>query len=381
VIMTMVSVAMATGWIRFTGSGQQSDLLVTMEMVGAHKAAKLLANEQDATTTRRHRRCSDMMGQWRPPQVVRWDIAGSLGSRMFGRLASLPLFRVLRVPVFTAYGRFTGVNFEEVAKPLASYESLNNFFTRSLKAGLRPIAESALVSPVDARVVVVGRVTGDQVEQVKGVTYSMSQFLGEHSSTNLGPNNMPRRSLEVSLEAVHERSNGKNTLFYVVQYLNPGDYHRIHSPVDMQVERLRHFPGTVFPISPLVTRLIPNVFAMNERVVLSGEWMHGAFSYTAVGAYNVGSIAINFDSSIRTNTNLRCPNIELLSYGGVGSYAYVKRYADGTENPRVSLKKGDELGRFNMGSTVVLIFEAPKEFEFVVKPGDKVKLGETLGEC
>ena len=258
----------------------------------------------------------------------------------------------------------------------------------------------------------VGRVTGDQVEQVKGVTYSMSQFLGEHSSTNLGPNNMPRRSLEVSLEvqrpllllvvpfshpdltcqqnylptrvstqAVHERSNGKNTLFYVVQYLNPGDYHRIHSPVDMQVERLRHFPGTVFPISPVVTRLIPNVFAMNERVVLTGEWKHGAFSYTAVGAYNVGSIAINFDSSIRTNTNLRCPNIELLSYGGVGSYAYVKRYADGTENPRVSLKKGDELGRFNMGSTVVLIFEAPKEFEFVVKPGDKVKLGETLGEC
>ena len=69
VIMTMVSVAIATGWIRFTGSGQQSDLLVTMEMVGAHKAAKLLANEQDATTTRRHRRCSDMMGQWRPPQV------------------------------------------------------------------------------------------------------------------------------------------------------------------------------------------------------------------------------------------------------------------------------------------------------------------------
>ena len=163
--------------------------------------------------------------------------------------------------------------------------------------------------------------------------------------------------------------------------VGPTSSGRIHSAVDMHVERLRHFPGTVFPISPVVTRLIPNLFAMNERVVLCGEWKHGAFSQTAVGAYNVGSIHINFDSSIRTNKNMRCPNIELLSYGGVGSFAYVKRYADGTEHPRVPLQKGMELGRFNMGSTVVLIFEAPKEFEFTVMPGEHVKLGQALGSC
>jgi hypothetical protein len=260
VIMTLVSVSMAMGWIRFKGGGQQSDWL-KMEMVGAHKAKTLLAKEkeeriQEDLRRRRpatkgpgfdgvsndpdHRRphlprgaarrlaarARSMMMGWRPPQVVRWDIAAHLGSRTFGRLASLPLPRVLRTPVFRLYGCLTGVNFSEVADPLTCYGSLNKFFTRSLKPGLRRIASTDLVSPVDAKIVVLGEVTGDQIEQVKGASYSMSQFLGEHSPSTLGPNNLPRRSLEVSLEAVHARSNGKNTLFYVVQYLNPGDYHR-----------------------------------------------------------------------------------------------------------------------------------------------------------
>ncbi len=85
----------------------------------------------------------------------------------------------------------------------------------------------------------------------------------------------------------------------MVVYLAPGDYHRIHAPAHFSIEHSRHFPGTLFPISPLVARMIPNLFALNERVVLSGQWPHGFFSMTAVGAYNVGSMTFDFDRVIQ----------------------------------------------------------------------------------
>ena len=186
--MTMFSLAMAWGWIRFKGGGQQSDLVTLkmenqhqrwkmfLELVGDYKAVRLLASEKEAERrqegkdlrrlnaltsgwglapsgsgafvrnldnsrpTDEHRPPSlgwrHKMG-WKPPQVLRWDIIPFLGPRMFGRLASLPLPRVLRSPVFKAYGGFTGVNFDEVAEPLASYGSLNKFFTRYAIAIIR----------------------------------------------------------------------------------------------------------------------------------------------------------------------------------------------------------------------------------------------------
>lgn len=87
-------------------------------------------------------------------------------------------------------------------------------------------------------------------------------------------------------------------MFQTVIYLAPGDYHRIHSPIEWECRKRRHFPGTLLPVAPLVGKVIPQLLAMNERVVLSGEYEHGFFSMTAVGAYNVGSIAIHFDQVI-----------------------------------------------------------------------------------
>jgi phosphatidylserine decarboxylase len=160
-------------------------------------------------------------------------------------------------------------------------------------------------------------------------------------------------------------------LFHMVIYLAPGDYHRIHAPVAFNIRNLRHFPGTLFPISPLVARLIPNLFSLNERVVLSGSGPFGFFSMTAVGAYNVGSMSFNFDKSVITNRlrrDFRNPNLRMFTFGGCGCYAYNSTYpGDG-----IRLAKGQELGRFNLGSTVVLIFEAPADFTFTVLPGDKV---------
>jgi len=306
----------------------------------------------------------------KPPQVIRWDIFGVFLSSLFGKMASIPLPRCLRAPYFRMYARRTGANLNEIEGKLEDFSSLRAFFTRRLKAGSRPVSRSVLVSPVDGEVVVFGQIHGDRIEQVKGATYSMSQFLGA--------------DLGFDVEDVRKRSNGQRAVFHIVIYLNPGDYHRLHSPCAMKIHRLRHFPGTLFPISPVVSRMIPDLFALNERVVLHGKWRFGNFAYAAVGAYNVGSISVNFDERIRTNRlrrDFRNPNLCIkrdrdgFSRRDIGKFAYESEY-----DPPVPMKKAEELGTFNLGSTVVLIFEAPVGFEFRVNVGDKLRLGETLGK-
>jgi len=126
----------------------------------------------------------------------------------------------------------------------------------------------------------------------------------------------------------------------------------------------------------LVARLIPNLFALNERLVLTGKWEHGFFSLSAVGAYNVGSIVVNFDENVTTNKprrDFRNPNLELFSYGGIGCFAYDRQYS------QTSFEKGNEIGTFQLGSTVVLMFRAPENFQFSVKPGEKVRMGQGIG--
>jgi len=126
-------------------------------------------------------------------------------------------------------------------------------------------------------------------------------------------------------------------------------------------------------------RLIPSVFALNERVVLMGDWDKGFFSLTAVGAYNVGSITINFDDTVQTNHLGRdyvCPNLEYFSWNGVGSHAHERNYS--AEGSPICAEKGDELGQFHFGSTVVLVFEA-ENFNFTINPGEALKMGQHIG--
>ena len=297
-------------------------------------------------------------GALRPPQVVRWDIVGVTLSNWFGKVNSIPLPPFIRAPFYRWYAERYGANLDEIKLPLHSFRNLQEFFSRELKPGVRPIADTPLVSPVDARIVVLGPVEGEHVEQVKGVTYPLPSFLGEDTWNRIS----------------------NKRLYHCVLYLAPGDYHRIHSGADCNVTSLRHFPGTLFPISPVVARLVPNLFALNERVVLAGEWQHGFYSSTAVGAYHVGSMAFNFDKNVRTNRLRRDftnPNLALLSTKQLGAYAYDFTYPEG----EVQFKRGDEIGTFKLGSTIVLIFEVPADanFKFDVEAGDKVKMGQKLG--
>ncbi|EGG17901.1 hypothetical protein DFA_08902 [Cavenderia fasciculata] len=293
----------------------------------------------------------------KPPQIVRWDLLGVTMSYMWGLLNRRRLPVVLRRPIYGAWAKLFRCNMDEIPAPLESYPSLAEFFSRPIKDGCRPICESGMISPVDGRVLACGEVVSDTVEQIKGVTYSLNHFLGCDPFTLL--------------------KNPNSKLYHCILYLSPGDYHRIHSSEDWVIKKRSHFPGTLFPVNKPFLKLIPSLFALNERIVLSGDWEQGFYSLTAVGAYNVGSISLNFDHVTQTNQitrDFRCKNLEYFSWNGVGSHSYDSDYAEDIPQSR-----GQEIGQFHLGSTVVLIFES-KDFQFNVQPGDYCKMGSFIGE-
>ena len=174
-------------------------------------------------------------------------------------------------------------------------------------------------------------------------------------------------------------SDAPTKLFFCVIYLAPGDYHHFHSPVSWVVHLRRHFAGELFSVSPFLQRTLPNLFTLNERVALLGRWKHGLFTMTPVGATNVGSIVVNFDKDLRTNNISSRP----LKEGGCSeaSYSNASKILQG-----VPVRKGSDMGGFKLGSTIVLVFEAPgskegeaKGFQWACKRGGKVKVGESLG--
>ncbi|XP_022121814.1 phosphatidylserine decarboxylase proenzyme, mitochondrial [Pieris rapae] len=273
-------------------------------------------------------------------------------SRLWGKIAAYELPVPLRSFVYGTYARMFSVNLSEAAiSDLTYYKSLSAFFTRALRDGARYISPAPCVSPCDGVVLNCGPAKTDRIEQVKGVTYSLEEFLGENKWSGNG------RSYYDSL-----LQDKKNILHQCIIYLAPGDYHRFHSPCDWNSSFRRHFSGKLLSVNPWMASLIPGLFTMNERAVYIGEWKHGFFSMTAVGATNVGSIEIYKDPDLRTNTKGR------------------RNRVDETVMEKISFKKGELFGQFNMGSTIILLFEAPADFKFDLKGGDKVLVGQALTE-
>ncbi|EGN94175.1 hypothetical protein SERLA73DRAFT_115101 [Serpula lacrymans var. lacrymans S7.3] len=163
-----------------------------------------------------------------------------------------------------------------------------------------------------------------------------------------------------------------NALYFTVIYLAPGDYHRFHSPTAWIVEKRRHFVGELFSVSPYMAKRLENLFVLNERVALLGRWRHGFFGMIPVGATNVGSIKINFDTALRTNVRGRPPP--------PGTYTEAIYSGASPVLNGQPLTPAQEMGGFCLGSTIVLVFEAPKTFEFAIKEGQKVKVGNRLGD-
>ncbi|XP_061458744.1 phosphatidylserine decarboxylase proenzyme, mitochondrial isoform X3 [Rhineura floridana] len=314
------------------------------------------------------------LGEEVPPKIANdWEVSlyksvpTRLLSRAWGRLNSVELPTWLRKPVLSLYIWTFGVNMKEAAvEDLHHYRNLSEFFRRKLKPQARPVCGiHSVISPSDGKILSFGQVKNCEVEQVKGITYSLESFLGPcaHKEHSKGKPASCCDSFQRQLV-----TKDSNELYHCVIYLAPGDYHCFHSPTDWKVSRRRHFPGSLMSVNPGVARWIKELFCHNERVVLSGCWKHGFFSLTAVGAQNVGSIRIYFDRDLHTNS-------PRYSKGSYNDFSFVTI----NNHEGIPMRKGEHLGEFNLGSTIVLIFEAPKDFNFYLKPGQKIRFGEALG--
>jgi phosphatidylserine decarboxylase len=187
-------------------------------------------------------------------------------------------------------------------------------------------------------------------------------------SAFLGPQTwkLNENPLIISDEEKYQKNillNNDTQLYYCVIYLSPGDYHKFHSPTEWSVQFRRHFAGQLMSVSPKFVKGFRNLFVVNERVNYNGFWNYGFFSMTAVGATNVGSIKVYCDHQLATNQKL------FRKYG---------TYYDFVFENNVNFLRGEPFGEFNFGSTIVLIFEAPKHIEFAVKTEQKIKYGQVL---
>ena len=257
-----------------------------------------------------------------------------------GLLAELPVPSLLLRPVLLAYAKGFGADLSEAARPLGAYASFNDFFTRELRPGLRPIDPDprALVSPVDGRVYASGSVDQGTVLQAKGVPYRVSELLG-------------------STEDAAPFEGGT----FLTCYLAPKDYHRIHWPFDADVARARHLPGDLWPVNDGAVAGVPGLFARNERVaVLCTALGGGAVALVPVGALNVGSIRLAF-ARLRTNR------------GGVAMPRPVR-----LEGPVVA-RRGDEAARFAFGSAVVILVSKAAGRLDPIAPGSIVRVGRRIG--
>ncbi|VDD77252.1 unnamed protein product, partial [Mesocestoides corti] len=261
-------------------------------------------------------------------------------SHFVGLVADTNVPSVLRPFVFGACAKFMKYDMTEAKESdLRKYATFGQLFNRELAPGVRPIDTKALInSPADGTVVHIGPVESEKglLEQVKGITFSMAEFLGP-------------------TDGLLRKKSGR--LYQCIIYLSPSDYHRFHAPADWIVEIRRHFPGKLLSVRPSFIKNLPGVFVLNERVVYLGEWKHGFMSLTAVGAAGVGSVvaADNIDPTLSTNR----------------STSALERHEPGQHFEEISL------GR--LGSTIVLVFEAPAEgYVWSVQPGDRIKYGAAL---
>lgn len=217
-------------------------------------------------------------------------------SRASGRIANLQLPKFLLSPILKIYCRFYNVNQDEIrGEGLKQFTSISNFFTRKLKDGVRVIENktnpNTVVSPCDGTVFNFGTCEEDTMVVVKGTPYKLDEFL-------FGTNESNREYFTYISEKIKKRG---NELKFILFYLSPGDYHRFHSPAICSTNYRRHIVGNLHTVAPKAVAKYPETFVKNERVALFGEWVHGFFATSFIGATNVGSIVLNFDKDLRTN--------------------------------------------------------------------------------
>ncbi|HEX9188700.1 MAG TPA: archaetidylserine decarboxylase [Vicinamibacteria bacterium] len=264
-------------------------------------------------------------------------VSNPLLSRLTGRLSDVRLPAAVLAPAIRLYARAFGADLGEADRPPEAYPSFNAFFTRRLRDGARPVdaRPGVVVSPTDSRLSAIGAAAeGGGLEQVKGSRYSIEALLG--SAEDAAP---------------------FGTGVHATLYLSPGMYHRVHSPADGRVRAYRYVPGRLFPVNAAGVRSVPGLFTRNERVAVFLETeAHGPVAVVLVGAANVGRMTLAF-APLVTNR------------GQAGALA--------APGKSVVLRRGDDLGAFNLGSTVVLLLADPALVP-AASAGDLVRVGQAL---
>lgn len=233
-----------------------------------------------------------------------------------------------------------GVDMAEAHNPdLASYASFNDFFTRALRPDARPLAAADFICPVDGAISQCGAIEHDQIIQAKGHRYSTTALVGG----------------DAALAAQFDHGH------FATLYLSPRDYHRIHMPCDGKLVRMIYVPGALFSVNPTTARGVPGLFARNERVVCVFESAFGPFALVLVGATIVGSMATVWHGVVNPPRSAK-----------VREWRY--------DDQNIVLKKGEEMGRFLLGSTVVLLFpRGVMEFDAQWRAARPIRLGEAMG--
>lgn len=270
---------------------------------------------------------------------------GWVPRRTLTRLAGWAASRAWPRPLLTAairlYVRAYGIDLSQFEGSPGSFSTFNAFFVRPLRPGVRPVdpAPEAIVSPVDGTVSAAGEIADGRLFQAKGLDYSLEALLGG----------------EPGWEAYTGGA-------FATLYLSPRDYHRFHSPVAGEAVRWRHVPGDLWTVSPGGVRGVPDLFVRNERVVTRLRTAGGEMAFVAVGALIVGAIRLVYHRGSGHSEPGACPP------GGAG-----------TLEPPWPLEKGAELGRFQLGSTVILLFRPGEATLHDLRPGETLCLGERIG--
>lgn len=245
-------------------------------------------------------------------------------------------------PVIKRFAKLFNVDMQDAVEPsLDHYKTFNAFFTRELKPEARPIAagKGEIACPADGRISAIGEIEEGRIYQAKEQDYSLQALVGGDT------------------EAARRLHNGK----FATIYLSPRDYHRLHMPIDGKLISQLHVPGRLFSVGPHTVRTLSNLFARNERVVAQFETEVGLMVLVLVGAINVAAIETVWHGLVTPPKGKQLSRID---------------YSDAAS---VSLARGEEMGRFNMGSTIIVLMENQIKWRVDMQSGDSVRMGQFLG--
>jgi len=259
-------------------------------------------------------------------------------SRIVGYLCLIPFPTFIINKFINWFCKKYKVNQDEFIKPDSGFKNIDSFFTRQLKPGVHKIDsdQNSIVSPVDARLDQFGEIKEDQIMQAKGLSFSLQDFI---------PSNQNKKFI-----------NGN----FITLYLSPGDYHRIHSPVDAKILGFSYIPGTLFPVQNFIVKALKGVFAKNERIISYLQTEKGQIALCKIGALNVGKISLSY-SKILANKTFRQKKEVLFP-----------------ADKNISIKKGEEISTFHLGSTVIILFENGLVNFTNLKIGTKFRVGDKI---